>query len=787
MITVPPGSGVGSSKTRKAKAAMAGQMANPIHRGRCDEHVAWSTINAGEAIPGVVTPLTWSFFGDAVDGAMKLTFFDLGVMTREQAVASPNPEDRLWDVFYGRAAGNLNTFRWLGDRMPGTSGDAIEEQIFGQTRPGVQSENILSRYPYVAARMPVSAALLIRRLNATCAPIEAFWQRTVAPGALGSRAQAQAALRTAAVNFSAVMRPHTLAAMLCQALYEQLRAAAERAGRPGLELSLVTGYGEMAETAVVSDLWAVSRERLTLDQFLARHGYHGPEEGELSSHVWRIDRSPLHGLLHAYRQMGEDRDPREIERRRGEERRRSEAELFAALPRLRRAHARFVAALAARFIPLRGTGKAAFLQCVDAARAAALVIGQELTDAGELDAPDDVFMFALEELTGPALGDARAVAAERRATHDQYATLDIPDLFTGVPTPFTIADPRAGGGTGTVVTGTPVSPGIVEGVARLMVEKGSADGIAPGEILVCRTTDPGWASVMMLASALVIDIGGPISHGAIIARELGIPCVIGTRDGTAQLRTGDRLRVDGASGEVTVLASAPETKLEIAEPQVAVTTSAVVESNGESKMDLDELLVLRALRLKGRADGAALAAATGLDTDRASTIATALVAGGEAREMRENFMLLPGGRERLNTLLDEERAGVDAGALTAVYEEFTAVNGDFKQLASDWQLRDGEPNGHDDAVYDQSVIERLPGIDGRVQPIVARAVGLAPRLAPYPGRLTTARENVMAGDSAWLLKPLIDSYHTVWFELHEELIGLAGLSREAEAASGRAE
>jgi pyruvate,orthophosphate dikinase len=329
----------------------------------------------------------------------------------------------------------------------------------------------------------------------------------------------------------------------------------------------------------------------------------------------------------------------------------------------------------------------------------------------------------------------------------------------------------------------------------LMVEKGAADGIAPGEILVCRTTDPGWASVMMLASALVIDIGGPISHGAIVARELGIPCVIGTRDGTAQLRTGDRLRVDGARGEVTVLAPAGEEPAAApavddvlpATPTSAVASSAIVESNGESKMDTDELLVLRALRLKGRADGAALAAATGLGADQASAIATALVESGDAREMRENFMLLPAGRERLTTLLDEERGGVDADAFKVVYEEFVDVNGDFKQLASDWQLRDGEPNGHDDAAYDQSVMDRLPGIHERVSPVVEKAVALAPRLAPYPGRLQFALEKVQAGDSAWLLKPLIDSYHTVWFELHEELIGLAGLSREAEAASGRAE
>jgi hypothetical protein len=150
-------------------------------------------------------------------------------------------------------------------------------------------------------------------------------------------------------------------------------------------------------------------------------------------------------------------------------------------------------------------------------------------------------------------------------------------------------------------------------------------------------------------------------------------------------------------------------------------------------------------------------------------------------------MLLPPARERLNELLEEERDGVDLAAVRELYEEFTAVNQDFKQLATDWQIRDGEPNDHSDAAYDQAVIDRLPDIHARVTPIVDGVAELAPRLTPYRSRLAVALERVQAGDHAWLLKPLIDSYHTVWFELHEELISLAGLSREAEAASGRAE
>ncbi|MHB8694649.1 MAG: PEP-utilizing enzyme, partial [Solirubrobacteraceae bacterium] len=144
----------------------------------------------------------------------------------------------------------------------------------------------------------------------------------------------------------------------------------------------------------------------------------------------------------------------------------------------------------------------------------------------------------------------------RLADQEMFETIDVPSIFNGVPTPIPIVvDDRTQSNEGVVVTGAPVSPGIVEGIARVVLTPGADEDFEPGEILVCHTTDPSWASIMMLAAALVIDIGGPISHGAIVARELGVPCVIGTRDGTALIRTGDRLRVDAKTGHVVVLGS----------------------------------------------------------------------------------------------------------------------------------------------------------------------------------------------------------------------------------------
>ncbi|HLF41678.1 MAG TPA: PEP-utilizing enzyme, partial [Acidimicrobiia bacterium] len=108
------------------------------------------------------------------------------------------------------------------------------------------------------------------------------------------------------------------------------------------------------------------------------------------------------------------------------------------------------------------------------------------------------------------------------------------------------------------LTGMPVSPGVAEGRARVVRDPLAGDPLEPGEILVCETTDPSWTSLFLVAAGLVIDIGGALSHGAIVARELGVPCVINTRTGTSRLRTGDVVRVDGDAGTVIVLAPAPK-------------------------------------------------------------------------------------------------------------------------------------------------------------------------------------------------------------------------------------
>jgi phosphohistidine swiveling domain-containing protein len=108
---------------------------------------------------------------------------------------------------------------------------------------------------------------------------------------------------------------------------------------------------------------------------------------------------------------------------------------------------------------------------------------------------------------------------------------------------------------GDAITGFPGVPGIIEGVARVVSTVEEAEALLPGEILVTTVTNVGWTPLFPRAAAVVTDIGAPLSHAAIVARELGIPAVVGCGNATTRLKTGDQVRVDGGKGTVTVLTS----------------------------------------------------------------------------------------------------------------------------------------------------------------------------------------------------------------------------------------
>ncbi len=204
-------------------------------------------------------------------------------------------------------------------------------------------------------------------------------------------------------------------------------------------------------------------------------------------------------------------------------------------------------------------------------------VGRKFVEAGRLDQPDDVMFLRYNELRsliGSATAiSAREIVASRRAEREASARIH-PRDWVGTVTPSQLAFPylvnwgypdrfhQTQSEDVSVITGLGASAGVIEGIARVVRTVDEFDDVRDGDILVCQMTNPAWVVLFTKIAGLVTDTGGTTSHPAVLAREFGIPAVIGTSVATQRIQTGDRIRIDGGAGRVEVLgrgsAEAPE-------------------------------------------------------------------------------------------------------------------------------------------------------------------------------------------------------------------------------------
>ena len=537
-----------TSQTAATEGQEPAAFSDPRH-SRSSPKAIWSTANVAEAMPGVLTPLGWTLWGRAAERAVRRTFFGFGVLGPDETDVPPQEEDRVFGIFFGRVAARTDFMCLMGDRLPGTSGTEVAEHIFASLPDGFESHPTRRYYPTVAARLPVTMLRAPRLARTARASTEEHWQPELARIAAAGADETRARFRAAVERFHHNLYCQSMAVFaVVQPIYDQLTQV--MAAVDGAEAELMGGYGEHEESQMVTDLWACSRGRMDADTFVTRHGYHGPREGEISAFVWREDPSPLERILEGYRALSDDADPVKAQAERVRKRQRAEADLLGALRGPQQIWARTVLSLARRYVPLRAVGKVAFLQSIDLARAAARRLGTCLAGDGVLADPSDVFFLTVEEICAGNWVGVHELVVFRRERHREYEGLELPGHWQGTPQAERLRAAEVD--ESLVLEGLGVSSGIAEGRVRVVSDPGETV-MQPGEILVAHTTDPGWACILLLSSALVIDIGGVLSHAPVMARELGVPCVVNTKVGTKVLRTGDLCRVDGSTGRIQVL------------------------------------------------------------------------------------------------------------------------------------------------------------------------------------------------------------------------------------------
>ncbi|WP_326965935.1 PEP/pyruvate-binding domain-containing protein [Arthrobacter sp. CG_A4] len=295
--------------------------------------------------------------------------------------------------------------------------------------------------------------------------------------------------------------------------------------------------------------------------FLSRYGHRAVAEIDLGMPRWSDDPAHILGVLANYHRLEDpalapdrqfNKAAREAEEHIGR--------LVAAAGERSRLRAALVRAALKRtrlFAGLRELPKYHIVEALAVVREQLAVVGTGLAAAGSISEAGDIFFLDLREVRA-GLDGAKlhgVVARRRTAYQEELGRRHIPRVLLSDGTePEALNTGTGGGGTGGpgkgVLTGTPASAGTVTARARVILDPEGAQ-LEPGEILVAPSTDPGWTPLFLTAGGLVVEMGGPNSHGAVVAREYGIPAVVGVPDATSRIATGDNVTVDGAAGTVT--------------------------------------------------------------------------------------------------------------------------------------------------------------------------------------------------------------------------------------------
>ena len=294
--------------------------------------------------------------------------------------------------------------------------------------------------------------------------------------------------------------------------------------------------------------------------FLDRYGMRGVGEFDLGQPRWRDN--PVHILttLQSYVQITDpERAPDVVFARGAQAAERARDDLVGLLApgsgpwaAVKAARLRFMVDRLRKLLGVRETPKFTLIRLFGLVREGLLASGRDLVEAGTLERADDVFYLPLDELERlpqePAEPWGAVIEARRQVAARERRRRQVPRVIAG--------DGRAfyeGLGSGdATMTGSPVSPGTVEGRVRVVLDPQAAH-LLPGEILVCPGTDPAWTPLFLTAGGLVTEVGGMMTHGSVVAREYGIPAVVGVHEATTRLTTGRRIRLDGTTGAIVLL------------------------------------------------------------------------------------------------------------------------------------------------------------------------------------------------------------------------------------------
>jgi pyruvate,water dikinase len=517
----------------------------------------WTNTNVGEAIPDVMTPATWSmvqvFLTDAMATASIPPYVGYGriggriylnlsvLMTLSAAVGVSEKRYRsLTEEVFGRVPDDLEIppvkARKL-DILRAVLPMALH--VLGEARRDVKVlDAYLAKHPALCDRRRADIAAV-----ATPVELADLWTDVLSPEFHRVSWMLSAATRSSGASFITTRK--------------RLQGLVGDAAANALTAGLGAQAGQLASLGLLDGLEQVAAGEIDRDTFNRRYGHRGPHEFEISLPRPGEDPNWIDTQLAARATAATSyRDMLRIQ-----EQKRSDA--WVELERRHPLHSRILhhqLRVWAKISRDRERARTEVIRYFWVLRAYALRAG-ELTELG-----DDIFFLDKAEIVRVLDGESISptLINRRRAAYQAYSALPkYPALIRGTFNPYTWAtDPNRRSDIfieGSVneaevsVRGFPGSAGVVEAPVRVLSDAADGAALQPGEVLVTTITNVGWTPLFPRAAAVITDVGAPLSHAAIVARELGIPAVVGCGNATMRLRTGDRVRVDGTAGTVEVL------------------------------------------------------------------------------------------------------------------------------------------------------------------------------------------------------------------------------------------
>jgi pyruvate,water dikinase len=561
-----------------------------------DADTVWSSVNVGEALPGVATPFTWSVAGAFSEAGFRRAFAALGCRVPKHA--------RLVGNVHGRFYLNLTQFMRIAAQVPFLDPRTLVELGggWGGDELAMQVKDVSHRGFY--ARLPITASRLLReqlKLDDQVKAFEAFaekqWRAQSAldlailpdDGVARRLRDIQSLLERAGTvmltTASSTLGAHLSLKMmlervvpldaerLTQSLTSGIRDV--ESARPGIGIMHVAALARREPEAFAAiqrdsttglDALPDGPTRRALQSFLELYGDRAVREAELSTPRWKEDPRPVLRMLRAALRT----DTESVEGTLARARAQADAVMHRLLPKLNvveQTIVRHLVARAQKSARLRERMRAWVTRVLGMLREAALDADRRLLrrdpeleadrralvdSSSPLASMRSVFLLTIDEvvlaLRSPRAELAPLIRSRRAELARDQARPDPPATFVGAPPPVVL--PPSGGD---VLRGLPASAGIVEGKARVLYREEEMAQLQPGEILVVHTTDVGWTPLFLVAAGVVTELGGPLSHAAVVAREFGVPTVVNVAGATRAIRTGDVLRVDGDRGVVEKL------------------------------------------------------------------------------------------------------------------------------------------------------------------------------------------------------------------------------------------